>query len=105
MRTLTTTSTRATVIRTQERMDQQYIVNVTRNVMGELEIIHDDLVKHPRAKDFFKHVFQNVLHLIKEWNSTTLGKIAAYGLGRGETSKSIPLRTTSLDEVWFGSPA
>lgn len=104
MRTLTTTSTRATLIRTQERMDQQYIVNVTRNVMGELEITHDDLVKYPRAKDFSKHVFQNVLHHIKEWNSTTLGRIVAYGLGKGETSNDIPLRTTSLEDAWFGSP-
>lgn len=92
----------STRIRQQEWMDQEYIVNVTKNVMGELEITHDDLEKHPRAKDFSKHVFQNVLHHIKGWNSTTLGKIVAYGLERGETSKNIPLRTTSLEDVWFG---
>ncbi|OHA26529.1 MAG: hypothetical protein A3C06_03050 [Candidatus Taylorbacteria bacterium RIFCSPHIGHO2_02_FULL_46_13] len=104
MRTLKTQSTRATVIRTQERMDQQYLINVTRNIMGELEITHTDLEKHPRAKDFSQHVFQNVLHHIKEWNSTTLGKIVAYGLGKGETSKDIPLRRTSLEDAWHGSP-
>ena len=91
-----------TRVRQQEWMDQQYFVNVAKNVMGELEITRDDLEKHPRAKDFSKHVFQNVLHHIKGWNSTTLGGIVAYGLGRGETSKDIPFRQTTLEDVWFG---
>jgi hypothetical protein len=85
-------------------MDQEYITNVARNVMGELKIAPDDLEKHPVPKDFSKHVFQNVLHHIKGWNSGTLGRITAYGLGRGETSEDIPLRRTTLDDVWFGSP-
>ena len=91
-----------TRVRQQEWMDQRYFVNVVRNIMGELEITRDDLEKHPRAKDFSKHVFQNVLHHIKGWNSTTLGRIVAYGLGHGETSKDIPLRQTTLEDVWFG---
>jgi hypothetical protein len=94
---------RATRVRQQEWMDQDYLVNVVKNVMGELEITRDALKKHPRAKDFSKHVFQNVLHHIQGWNSATLGGIVAYGLGRGETSKNIPLRRTTLEDVWFGN--
>ena len=104
MRTSKPSHIPSTRIRQQEWMDQKYIVNVTSNVMGELDITHDDLEKHPRAKDFSKYVFQNVLHHIKGWNSTTLGKIIAYGLGHSETSKNIPLRQTTLENVWFGSP-
>lgn len=99
-----TQSNRATLIRTQERMDQEYITNVTRNIMGELHITHEDLQEHPSPKDFSKHVFPGVLHHIKEWSSSTLGKIAAYGLGRGETSRNIPLRQTSLEDAWYGTP-
>lgn len=102
MRTLKTQSTRAALIRMQTRMDQQYIVNVAKNVMGELGITQDELMRNPG--DFSLHVFDSVLCHIQEWNSTTLGKIAAYGLSAGETSGDIPLRTTSLKDVYYGCP-
>ncbi|MFA6554397.1 MAG: hypothetical protein WCS89_02700 [Candidatus Paceibacterota bacterium] len=109
MRTLTETKSLplyATRIRQQKWLDQEYIVNVTKNIMGELQITNDDLKKHSCVKDFSKHVFQNVLHLIGRRNSTTLGKIIAYGLGSGETSasESIPLRRTSMGDAWYGTP-
>ena len=104
MRTLETLTTRATVIRTQERMDQQYIINVARNIMGELQITQEDFETHSGVRNFCGFIFPTVLHRIMEMNSATLGKIAAYGLGEGETSKDIPLRTTTLKDAWYGTP-
>ena len=104
MRTLKPQSLRAMRVRKQKWLDQQYFADVTRDVMGKLEITQADLEKYPHARDFSRAAFPHVLHHIQEWNSTTLGKIAAYGLGRGETSEDIPLRRTSLeDAAWHGT--
>jgi hypothetical protein len=104
MRTLKPLSTRATVIRTQERMDQRYFIEVTRNIMGELQITQEDFETHSDVRSFSGYVFPTVLHRISEMNSSTLGSIAAYGLGKGQTSKDIPLRATTLKDVWYGTP-
>lgn len=82
-------------------MDQLYFVNLTNNVIGELQITDEDLQRHPRPKDFSEHAFSSILHHIKGWSSETLGKIIAYGLGRGETCGQILTRRTTLEDAWF----
>lgn len=92
-------SVRAQNLRKQAYMDQHYLTNLTRNIIGELEIVPDDLQKVDKGE-----LFGAVLHHIMDWNAETLGRIAVYGLARGETSEDIPLRTTTLEETWFGTP-